>query len=63
MYSGNIEYRLEAGANFHFWALDYRKLGAPLEGLRQLMPYNSALHVLATLTEPVVPIYKHITLF
>jgi len=27
---------LPPGVNFHFWALGYLKLGAPLEGLRRL---------------------------
>jgi len=46
---------------FIFGALGYFKLGAPLEGLRRLMPYKLALHVLVTFTEQVVPIHKHIT--
>jgi len=48
-------------AIFIFGALGYFKLGAPLEGLQRLMSYKSALHVLATFTEQVVPIHKYIT--
>jgi len=44
------------GRIFIFGALGYFKLGAPLEGLQRLMSYKSALHVLATFTEQVVPI-------
>ena len=38
-------------------------LGALLEGPRRMMSYKLAPHVLATFTEQVVPIHKHITLF
>ena len=48
---------------FIFGALGYFKLGAILDGLRRLTSYKLALHVLVTLTEQVVPIHKHITLF
>jgi len=48
---------------FNFGALGYFKLGALLEGLRRLMSYKLALHVLVTCTEEVVPKHKHITLF
>jgi len=53
----------DQGRIFIFGALGYLKLGAPLEVLRRLMSNKSALHVLATFTEPVVPFHKHITLF
>jgi len=33
-----------------------------VEGLRRLMSYKLAIHVLVTFTEQVVPIHKHITL-
>ena len=48
---------------FIFGALGYFKLGVLLEGLRRLMSYKSALHVLATFTEKVVPVHTHIALF
>jgi len=48
---------------FIFGALGYFKLGAPLEGFQRLMSYKSALHVLATYAEQVVPIHKYITVF
>jgi len=51
------------GRIFIFGALGYFKLGALLEGLRRLMSCKSALHVLATFTEQVVPIHKRVTLF
>jgi len=51
------------GRTFIFGTLGYFKLGAPLEGLQRLMSYKSALYVLATFTEQVVPIPEHITLF
>jgi len=51
------------GRIFTFGALVYFKLGVLLEGLRRLMSYKLALHVLVTFTEQVVPIQKHITLF
>jgi len=54
---------LQQGRNFIFGGLGYLKLGAPFAGLRRLMSYKSALHVLATFTKPVVPIHKHITFF
>jgi len=48
---------------FIFGALGYLELGALLEGLRRLMSYKLALHVLVTFTEQVVVlIHKHITL-
>jgi len=37
--------------------------GALLEGLRPLMSYKLALHVLVTFIEQVVPIHKHIAKF
>jgi len=43
-----------------FGVLGYFKFGALLEGLRRLMSYKSALHVLVRSTEQVVPIHKHI---
>jgi len=57
--------------SFHVWpftrgkisfsgSLGYFKLGALLEGLRGLMSYKLALHVLVTFTVQVVPIHKHI---
>ena len=50
--------------SFIFGALGYFKLGTLLlEGLRRMMSYKLALHVLVTFTEKVVPIHKHITLF
>ena len=45
---------------FIYGALGYLKLGALLEGLRRLMSYKAALHVLVTFTEQLVPIHKHI---
>jgi len=48
---------------FIIGALGYFKLEAHLEGLRRLMLYKLALHVLVTFTEQVVSIHKHITLF
>jgi len=51
------------GRIFIFGALGYFKLGTPHEGLRRLVSYKSALHVLATFTEQVVLIHKPITLF
>jgi len=50
------------GRIFIFGALGYFKLGTPLEGLRRLMSYKSALHVLAAVIEQVVPIHN-LTLF
>jgi len=47
---------------FIFGAVGYFKLGALLEGSRQLMSYKLALHVLGTFTDKVVPIYDHISL-
>jgi len=38
------------------------KFVALLEGLRRLMLYKLALHVLVTFTEQVVPIHKHIAI-
>jgi len=49
------------GRIFILGALGYFKLGASLEGLRRLMSYKSALHMLAKFTEQVVPIHNHIT--
>jgi len=46
---------------FGVLGLGYSKLEALLEGLRRLMSYKVALHVLVTFTEQVVPIHKHIT--
>jgi len=46
-----------------FGALGYFKLGGLLGGLRRLMSYKLALHVLVTFTEQVVLIHKHITVF
>jgi len=46
---------------FVIGALGYMKLGAFLEGLRRLISYKLALHVLVTFTEQVFPILKHIT--
>jgi len=43
-------------------SLGYFKLGALLEGSWLLMSYKLALHVLATFTEQVAPIHKHIAL-
>jgi len=51
------------GRIFIFGALGYFKKEVPLEGLRRLMSYKSALHVLTTFTEQVVPIHKHISEF
>jgi len=51
------------GLIFIFGVLDYCKLRALLGGLRRLMSNKLALHVIATFTEQVVPIRKHITLF
>jgi len=51
------------GRIFIFWALGYFKLGAPIEGLRRLMSYKSALHVFATFTEQVFLIQHYIPLF
>jgi len=48
---------------FIFGALAFFEFGALLEGLRHLMLYKLALHVLVTFTEQVVPIHNHITLF
>jgi len=48
---------------FIFGALGYFKLGTLLEGSQKLMSYKSALHVLATFIEQVVPIHNHSTLF
>jgi len=48
---------------FIFGTLGYFKLGALLEGSRRLMSYKLGLQALATFTEKVVPIHKHITLF
>jgi len=45
---------------FIFGALGYFRLGVLLESLRRLMSYKLALHVLATFTEEVIPIHKHI---
>ena len=53
----------EQGRIFIFGALGDFKLGPLLEGLRRLMTYKSAQHVLTTFTEQVVPIHKYITLF
>jgi len=47
------------GRIFIFGALGYFKMGAPLKGLRRLMSYKSALRVLATVIEQVVPIHNH----
>jgi len=47
---------------FIFGTLGYFKLGAPLEGLRRLMSFKLAIHVLATFTEQVVPIHNRIAL-
>jgi len=47
---------------FIFGSLGYFNLGALLEGLRRLMSYKLALHVLVTFTEQVVPIHNHIML-
>jgi len=44
-------YPLYRGEFFVFWALDYIKLGALFEGLRPLMSYKSALHVLNKLVQ------------
>jgi len=49
------------GRIFIFGAQGYFNLGAPLEGLQQLMSYKSAIHVLATFTEQVIPNHKYIT--
>jgi len=46
---------------FIFGTLGCSKLGAPLGGLRGLMSCKLALLVLATFTEQVVSIRKHIT--
>ena len=46
---------------FIFGAQGFFKLGALLEGWRQLMSYKLALHVVVTFTEQVAPIQKHIT--
>jgi len=54
---------INQGRIFIFVALGDFKLGVPVEGLRRLMSYKSALHVLAIFTEQVVLIHKHITLF
>ena len=62
-WSGSSWKALGQGLIVIFGALSYLKLGALLEGLRRLMSYKSALRVLATFTELVVPIHKHITLF
>jgi len=58
-------FRFESETNFHFRgpSLGYFKLGVLPEGLRRLMANKSALHVLVTLTEQVVPLHKHIILF
>jgi len=48
---------------FNFGALGYLKLRARLEGLRWLMSYKLAPYMLDTITEQVVPIHKHNTLF
>jgi len=48
---------------FIFGTLGYFKFGGLLEGLRLLMLYKLAPHVLVTFTEQVVPIQKHLTLF
>jgi len=53
----------EQGRIFIFGALGDFKLGPLLEVLRRLITYKSALQVLATFTEQVVPIHKYITLF
>jgi len=42
-----------------FGVLGYFKLGALLEGLRRVMSYKSAQHVLTTFTEQVVPIRRN----
>ena len=47
--------------SFIFGVQGYLKLGVLLEGLRRLMSYKVALHVLVTFTGLVVPIHKHIT--
>jgi len=51
------------GRIFIFGSLGYFQLGALLEGSRRSMSYKLALEVLATFTEQVVPIHKHIILF
>ena len=51
------------GRIFIFGSLGYFQLGALLEGSRRPMSYKLALEVLATFTEQVVPIHKHIILF
>jgi len=56
-------YAMAPGTNFHFRGPRLFWIGAPIEGLQRLMSYKSALHVLTTFTEQVVPIHKHITLF
>jgi len=48
---------------FIFGALGYFKVGVLLEGLRRLMSYKLAKHVLVTFTEQVLPIHKHISYF
>jgi len=53
---------LRPESNFHFQGPGYFKLGALLEGLRQLMSCKLALHVLVTFTEQVVSVQKPITL-
>ena len=58
-----LMFALQQGRIFIFGALGYFKLEAPLEGLRWLMSYKSALNVLATFSEQLVPPHKHITLF
>ena len=49
------------GRIFILGTLSYFELGTPREDLRRLISYKSALHVLATFTEQVVPIHKYIT--
>ena len=46
-----------------FGALGFFEFRDRLEGLRHLMLYKLALHLLVAFTEQVVPIHKHITLF
>jgi len=60
-FSWQTKYRIQRRI-FIFGALGYFKLGALLEGLRRLMSYKLALHVLVTFTEEVAR-HKHITSF
>jgi len=48
---------------FIFGALGYFEFGVLLEGLRRLMSYKLAPHMLVTFTEQAVPIHKHIIFF